>query len=127
MQSAGDRRSSPSDTSLVDATGQGAEYTEGMHESSRTHTGAGSSWLFVVVAVVAGTGQLGAGYLYLVSGLVAPGWAVVLFLLWWLALTFIGVRLVLRRSYWLLLIPVVAVATWVGAMWVGGAVLGWTA
>lgn len=98
-----------------------------MHESRRAARPGGSTWLFVVAAVFAAAGQLVAGYLYLVSGLVAPGWAVVLFLAWWLVLTFIGVRLALRRSYWLLLVPVVAVATWVGSMWLGGAVLGWTA
>lgn len=88
---------------------------------------AGTSWVFVVAAVVAAAAQLIAGYLYLVSGLIAPGWAVILFLLWWLALTFTGVRFVLRRSYWVLLVPLVAVATWVGAMWIGDVVLGWTA
>ena len=45
---------------------------------------------------------------------------------WWLLLTYIGVRLVQRRSYLVLLVPVVAVATWFGVMTFGEAVLGWT-
>jgi hypothetical protein len=83
--------------------------------------------LYVVTAVLAAAAQLVAGYFYMTSGLVAPLWASALFLLWWLALSYVGVKLASRRSYWLLLVPVVAVATWFGAMVVGGTVLGWSA
>jgi len=82
--------------------------------------------LLVVAAVVAGLVHLVAGYFYLVSGLVAPGWAVVVLLFWWVVLASYGLRLARRRSYLVLLVPVVAVATWFGVMWFGGAVLGWT-
>lgn len=88
---------------------------------------AGTSWVFVVAAVVAAAAQLIAGYLYLVSGLIAPGWAVIGLLVVWLALTVIGVRLALRRSYRVLLVPIVAATIWVITMWAGGALLGWTA
>lgn len=98
-----------------------------MDEPRQTIRAGGTSWVFVVAAVLAAVAQLIAGYLYLVSGLVAPGWAVILLLVWWLVLTVIGVRLALRRSFWVLTVPIVAVATWVGTMWVGDALLGWTA
>jgi hypothetical protein len=83
--------------------------------------------LYVVTAVLAAAAQLAVGYLYLTSGLVAPLWALAVFLGWWLVLTCVGVKLALRRSYWLLLVPVVAVVTWFGAMVFGGTVLGWSA
>ena len=88
---------------------------------------AGRSVLFVVAVVIAAIAQLVVGYFYLVSGLVAPIGAVALFLVWWLVLTLIGVLLMRRRSYLVLLVPVVAVTTWFGVMWFGGAVLGWGA
>ncbi|WP_258062306.1 hypothetical protein [Arthrobacter sp. B0490] len=83
--------------------------------------------LYTAVAALAAAVQLVAGYFYLVSGLAAPLWAVALLLGWWLVLTCVGVRLAFRRSYWLLLVPVVAVVTWWGAMVIGGSVLGWRA
>ncbi|MDQ0734958.1 hypothetical protein [Arthrobacter agilis] len=83
--------------------------------------------LYAVAAVLAAAAHFVAGYFYLTSGLVAPLWALALFLAWWLVLTRVGVKLVLRRSYRVLLVPVVAVATWFGAMVIGGTVLGWSA
>ncbi|MHA7207800.1 hypothetical protein [Arthrobacter sp. MDT1-65] len=83
--------------------------------------------LYGGVAVVAAAAQLVAGYFYLVSGLAAPLWAVALFLVWWVVLTHVGVKLASRRSYWLVLVPVVAGVTWYGAMVIGGSVLGWRA
>jgi hypothetical protein len=79
----------------------------------------------VVAAVVAGLLHLVCGYFYLASGLVAPGWAVLALLVWWLVLAVTGVRLALRRSYWVLAVPVVAAVTWVVVLWFGGEVLGW--
>ncbi|MGQ1838264.1 hypothetical protein ACT4S2_07370 [Kocuria turfanensis] len=81
---------------------------------------------FVLAVVVAAAAHLVAGYFYLASGLMAPLWAVVLLLVWWVVLTVVGVRLVQRRSYLVLLVPVVAVVTWFALMWFGGQVLGWT-
>jgi hypothetical protein len=85
-----------------------------------------SPW-FVVAVVLAVLAQLVVGYFYLVSGLVAPLWAVVALLVCWAVLTVAGVRLAQRRSYLVLLVPVLAAATWFAVMWFGGAVLGWTA
>ncbi len=83
--------------------------------------------LFVVAVVIAGVAQLVAGFFYLVSGLAAPLWAILLLDVWWMVLTMIGMRLVERRSYLVLLIPVVAASTWFVLMTFGESVLGWTA
>ncbi|MHA7179839.1 hypothetical protein ACX80J_06930 [Arthrobacter sp. MDB2-24] len=83
--------------------------------------------LYIVVTALAGAAQLVAGYFYLVSGLAAPLWAVGSFLVWWLILTYVGVKLASHQSYGVLLVPVTAMVTWFGAMWVGGTFLGWTA
>lgn len=82
---------------------------------------------FVAAVTVAALAQLMAGFYYLASGLVAPLWAIALLGAWWVVLTVIGVRLVRHRSYLVLLVPVVAAATWWGVMVFGGSVLGWTA
>ena len=82
---------------------------------------------FVVAVVIAALAQLVTGFYYLASGLMAPFWAIVLLGLWWVVLTLVGVQLVKRRSYLVLLVPVVAAATWFGVMAFGGSVLGWTA
>ena len=70
--------------------------------------------------------QLVAGFFYMVSGLVAPLWAV--FILWaiWIALS---VRLFKMRKEGpkLLLVPIAAGAIWYVALWLGDVVLGWTA
>lgn len=83
-------------------------------------------WL-VVAALIAAFTHLVVGYLYLASGLVAPLWAVTLLIVWWGVLAYVGVRLVQRRSYLVLLVPVVAAATWFGVIMLGGQILGWTA
>ncbi|MFF0945048.1 hypothetical protein ACFYE2_12605 [Kocuria sp. CPCC 205300] len=82
---------------------------------------------FVAAVVVAVLTHLVIGYFYLASGLMAPLWSVSLLVVWWLALAYAVVRLVRRRSYLVLLVPVVAAATWFVVMGLGGAVLGWTA
>ena len=81
---------------------------------------------FAVAGVVAALAQLVVGFYYLASGLMEPLWAIVLLGVWWVVLTLAGVWLVRRRSYLVLLVPVVAVATWFGVMTFGGSVLGWT-
>ena len=82
--------------------------------------------LFVMAVVIAALAQLVVGFFYMASGLMAPLWAIVLLGVWWVLLTYVGVRLVQRRSYLVLLVPLVAVATWFGVMTFGEAVLGWT-
>ena len=81
---------------------------------------------FVVAVVITALTHLMIGYFYLASGLMAPLWAVSLLLVWWLVLAYAVVRLVRRRSYRVLVVPVVAAATWFVVMGFGGAVLGWT-
>lgn len=80
----------------------------------------------VVAAVVAALAHLVVGFYYLASGLMAPLWAIVLLLVVWAVLAWAGVRLAMRRSYLVLLIPVLAFGVWFAVMSLGGAVLGWT-
>ncbi|MFF0990923.1 hypothetical protein [Kocuria nitroreducens] len=83
--------------------------------------------MYAAAAVIAALAQLMTGYFYMASGLMAPLWAVLLLGLWWLSLTYAGVQLVKRRSYLVLLVPVVAAVTWLAVMVFGDQVLGWTA
>ena len=64
---------------------------------------------------------------YLASGLVAPGWAVVVLLLIWLALLGLAIYLLRTRPVWVLVVRVLAAAVWFGAVSAGEAWLGWTA
>ena len=81
----------------------------------------------IVVAVLAGAAHLVVGYFYLVSGLVAPLYAVVLLLIWWGVQAWYLVRLARRGSWWTPLVPVVAAASWWLVLMFGGYVLGWQA
>ncbi len=67
------------------------------------------------------------GYLYLVSGLVAPAYGVVLLWALWTGLLVVALRL--RRSHraWTPLVPLVALAVWIAVLHAGGALLGWQA
>lgn len=67
------------------------------------------------------------GWLYLVSGLVAPFWAVIVLWVIWLALL-AGLIKVWRSRPWLVLaVPLVAFLIWAGILWLGDQFLGWTA
>lgn len=112
---------------MVGDTAPRPQYPEGMRSPLRPARHGARLVLYLVAAALAGAAHLVAGYFYVVSGLAAPLWAVGLFLVWWLILTWIGVKLASRQSYRVLLVPVTAVVTWFGAMWVGGTFLGWTA
>lgn len=81
----------------------------------------------VVVGVLAGLAHLGPGFLIVVSGLVAPLWAVALMLAGWIALAVVLVRLVQRGSWWTPVVPVAAMAAWFGVLILGERLLGWTA
>ena len=63
---------------------------------------------------------------FLASGLMAPGWAVVLFSVIWLALFVLGCLWIRRKPLWVIPLPFVAAAIWLGGMTAGGAWLGWT-
>ena len=63
---------------------------------------------------------------FIASGLMAPGWAVAVFITIWLGLFILGCRWIRRRPLWVLPVPVVAAAVWFGGMSAGGEWLGWT-
>ena len=81
----------------------------------------------VVLGVVAGLAHLVPGYLSLVSGLIAPLWAVVAMVVVWALLAWALVVIVRRRSWWSPVVPLAGMAFWVTAITVGENVLGWTA
>ncbi len=66
-------------------------------------------------------------FLYGVSGLVAPAWAVVVLLLIWGAHLLLAFRWFSRRPFAVLALPVVAVAIWFAAITAGARWWGWTA
>ncbi|BCJ64012.1 hypothetical protein [Polymorphospora rubra] len=63
---------------------------------------------------------------YAASGLLAPGWAVLLLLLVWAGLLAVAIVLLRRRPAYVLLVPVVSALFWFGAISAGEAWLGWT-
>ena len=80
-----------------------------------------------VLAGVALLALLAQAPFYFAAGLVAPGWAVILLVLVWLALVALGFAWFRRRPWWVLPLPVLAAAIWFGGISVGEAFLGWTA
>ena len=64
---------------------------------------------------------------FFAAGLMAPGWAVVVFAVVWLALFVLGCLWIRRRPLWVVPLPFAAAAVWLGGMSAGGAWLGWTA
>ena len=66
-------------------------------------------------------------YLYLVSGLVVPAWALGVLLAIWVGLLLLAIFLLRTRPAWTLLVPVGAVAIWFAVVSAGDAWLGWTA
>ncbi len=63
---------------------------------------------------------------FVASGLMAPGWAVALFIAIWLALFILGCVWIRQRPLWVVPVPFVAAAVWFGGMSAGGEWLGWT-
>jgi hypothetical protein len=80
----------------------------------------------LVVAGLAAVAHLAAGWFYLASGLVVPGYALLPLWLWWFFLAVVLLRLARRRSWWTPVVPLVAAVTWVLVLIVGENVLGWT-
>lgn len=87
-----------------------------------TNRNATSPWPFVGMAGMACT-----FFLYVASGLVAPGWAVVVLLVLWLALFVLCTRWWTPYPGRLPFVAVFAVVLWFGVLTAGGAWLGWTA
>ena len=81
----------------------------------------------MVAVILAAALQLAVGYFTLVSGLVAPAWAVALLGLVWVAAVVILVRTARTRPLAAPLVPVLNIAVWWAAMLAGGQWLGWTA
>ncbi len=68
-----------------------------------------------------------AGFLMLVSGLVAPLWAVASMLFVWAVLLGLGLRLWRVKPWVTIGFPVLAFVVWIATIAAGGAWLGWQA
>jgi hypothetical protein len=71
--------------------------------------------------------HLGTLVFYAASGLVAPGWAVVLLLVVWAVLLGVAIWLLRTRPVWVPAVPVAAWFIWWAAISAGEAWLNWTA
>ena len=67
------------------------------------------------------------GYFYVVSGLVAPLWAVIMLLVVWGIVLIIGIREWNTRPLWMLAAPFALMVFWAVVIWAGGQFLGWNA
>lgn len=67
------------------------------------------------------------GVPYLLSGLLAPFWAVVILWTVWTALLAVAIRKRRRRPMLVALIPIISFLAWVAALWAGSALLDWAA
>jgi len=81
-----------------------------------------SPWPFVGMMGMAGT-----FFLYAVSGLVAPWYAVVLLLLFWFVLFVVACRWWTPHPKRMLWLPLVAVVVWFAVLTGGAALFDWTA
>lgn len=80
-----------------------------------------------VAGVLALAAMLALAPFFLASGLMAPGWAVGIFIAAWLVLFGLGCFWIRRKPLWVVPLPFIAAALWFGGMSAGGAWLGWTA
>ena len=83
-------------------------------------------WWAKAVAWVGLVLHLALLYWYVVSGLLAPGWAVLMLLVIWVALLVVAVRLRRRRPLLVPLVPLVGFLVWIGVITAGETWLGWT-
>ena len=68
------------------------------------------------------------GFIYLVSGLVAPLWGVALLIVLWIALTIVLVHALRQRDPWIALgVPVTGGVLWIAVVQGLGYVFDWTA
>lgn len=67
------------------------------------------------------------GWFYLVSGLVAPLWAVIGLLVVWGVVLVLSLREWNTRPLWILAAPFGLMLFWVIVIWAGGQFLGWSA
>jgi membrane-bound ClpP family serine protease len=80
-----------------------------------------------VIAGLALAALLALAPFFFASGLMAPGWAVGVFIGAWLLLFGLGCFWIRRKPLWVVPLPFVAAAIWFGGMNAGAAWLGWTA
>ncbi|MEV6492384.1 hypothetical protein AB0M20_27745 [Actinoplanes sp. NPDC051633] len=81
-------------------------------------------WVLGWVGFVA---LLATAIFYAASGLLAPGWAVALLLIIWLALLVVAIWLLrTQRPLYVMVLPLVAALTWFGVLTAGENLLGWT-
>jgi hypothetical protein len=78
------------------------------------------------VAGLALAAMLALAPFFFASGLMAPGWAVGVFIAVWLVLFGIGCFWIRRKPLWVVPLPFIAAAFWLGGMNAGAAWLGWT-
>ena len=79
-----------------------------------------SPWPFVAMI-----GMAACFFLYAASGLVAPWWAVALLLAVWVVLFGLNCAWFVRHPRRTVVLPVLALALWFGALTLGGWLLGW--
>ena len=79
-----------------------------------------------VIAGLALAAMLALAPFFLASGLMAPGWAVGIFIAVWLLLFGLGCFWIRRKPLWVVPLPLIAVVFWFGGMNAGAAWLGWT-
>jgi hypothetical protein len=79
-----------------------------------------------VVAGLALAAMLALAPFFLASGLMAPGWAVGIFIAVWLLLFGLGCYWIRRKPLWVIPLPLIAGMLWYGGMTAGEAWLGWT-
>ena len=81
----------------------------------------------IVVAVLAAVAHVAVGYLYLISGLAVPIYALLpLWVCWALMAGWLG-WLAARRSWWTPVVPLVAFGIWYLVLTIGDRFMGWTA
>ena len=73
------------------------------------------------------TGMACVLFVVLASGIVAPLWAVALMSVVWLVFFVVGARWFMTRPWRVAALPFVVLALWIGAVFAGGALLGWNA
>ena len=82
------------------------------------------SFLLILAVVL----HAGVGFVYLVSGLVAPLWGVLVLIVLWLAMSVVLVRaLQARDSMRAILVPVLGAALWFAVVQGLGTLFDWTA
>lgn len=80
-----------------------------------------------VGAIIGLAGMAAIGLLYFVSGLLAPGWAVITLCALWVVMVVLCIRWFRGRPLLVLAMPFIAFAIWWLAMTLGDVFLGWTA